>query len=311
MNELDVTRFDASGAPGLPVWGWEIPVYLFLGGLAAGVMIVSALLAGRSERPSRTARLLSFAAPVLVSIGMGALLLDLEHKSHVLRFFLAFRWTSPMSWGSWILVLVYPTTLLFSLSLLDDADVDRLRKTLERVRLGALVRRAVSFARAHERTLRRATLGLGIALGVYTGILLSTLVARPLWNSALLGPLFLASGLSTGIAFLLLFAVPPAERHLLARWDKVAMLLELGLLALFLLGLRTNGAAGGGAAQLLLRGRFTAHFWSLVVIAGLVVPLMLELASERLHRRMAVMAPILVLVGGYTLRWVLVSAGQA
>jgi formate-dependent nitrite reductase membrane component NrfD len=41
---------------------------------------------------------------------------------------------------------------------------------------------------------------LGVALGIYTGILLNTMVARPLWNSAILGPLFLVSGLSAGAA---------------------------------------------------------------------------------------------------------------
>ena len=39
------------------------------------------------------------------------------------------------------------------------------------------------------------------ALGIYTGVLLSALGARPFWNSALLGPLFLVSGLSSAAAF--------------------------------------------------------------------------------------------------------------
>ena len=43
---------------------------------------------------------------------------------------------------------------------------------------------------------RMPGLRFGIALGIYTGILLSAMVARPLWNSAILGPLFLFSGLS-------------------------------------------------------------------------------------------------------------------
>ena len=36
---------------------------------------------------------------------------------------------------------------------------------------------------------------------IYTGILLSSLGARPLWASGILGPLFLVSGLSTAAAF--------------------------------------------------------------------------------------------------------------
>ena len=43
---------------------------------------------------------------------------------------------------------------------------------------------------------------LGVGIGIYTGILLNTMVARPLWNSAILGPLFLFSGLSAGAAMM-------------------------------------------------------------------------------------------------------------
>jgi len=39
-----------------------------------------------------------------------------------------------------------------------------------------------------------------VILGIYTGILLSAFNARPLWNTSILGPLFLTSGLSTGAA---------------------------------------------------------------------------------------------------------------
>ena len=48
---------------------------------------------------------------------------------------------------------------------------------------------------------------LGIGLGAYTGVLLGTLGARPAWSSAVLGPLFLVSGLSTGAALMMLFSL--------------------------------------------------------------------------------------------------------
>ena len=301
MHEMDVTRTSQMLDPALPVWGWEVPVYLFLGGLAAGVMIVSALLAARGARPSLTARLLVFSAPVLASVGMLALLFDLENPSNVHRFFLAFRPTSPMSWGAWILFAAIPVSALFGLSQLEANELPGLRA------LTALWRRVSPRAAA----LRKATLGLGIALGVYTGVLLGTLAARPLWSSALLGPLFLASGLSTGIAWLLLFRLRDDERHTLARWDRWAIVLELGLLALFLLGLATGGAPARGAAALLLgEGRFTAVFWSVVVLAGLVVPLLLARVTEGRGLRLPAVAPALVLTGGFALRWVLVAAGQ-
>ena len=307
MHELDIARHSRFVDPQLHVWGWEIPVYLFLGGVAAGAMILTALLAARPGR-SRVARWLPFAAPILVSVGMGALFLDLANKLHVFRFYLAFRWTSPMSWGAWILLVVYPVTILQGLAALADDQVEWLAARAGA--LGGAVRAGREFALPRERALRTWAIATGVALGVYTGVLLSTLGARALWGSALLGPLFLVSGLSTGAALLMLFGVSPEERHVLARWDLLAIGLEVAVLALLLAGLASGDAASRGAAALLLGGRFTAQFWALVVIAGLAVPAALELLETRLHLRATWIAPALVLAGGLSLRWILVLAGQ-
>jgi protein NrfD len=312
MNEIDVSRHSRLIDPQLHIWGWEIPVYLFLGGMAAGVMILTAALWMKREERSPAARWLAFAAPVLVSIGMGALFLDLAHKIHVWRFYLAFRWTSPMSWGAWILVLVYPVSIVAALAGLDEAQAERAVAFAGRFGLGGVARSARAFGVEHAAALRWASVVTGVALGVYTGVLLSTLGARALWSSALLGPLFLVSGVSTGAALLMLCRrISDEERHVLGRWDRVAMGLEAAVLLLFLAGLETSGAAGKGAAGLLLGGSFTAPFWALVIIAGLAVPSLLASLEARLKLRMTVAAPVLVLAGGLALRWILVAAGQA
>ena len=308
MVELDTSRHNTLVDPALHVWGWEIPTYLFLGGVAAGILILGALLAGRPGPRSRAARLLPLAAPVLVSAGMLALFLDLAHKVHVWRFYAAFRWTSPMSWGAWILVAVYPVSILFGLGTLADADVEAVAARSRA--LGGVVRTLRAAALPRLGGLRRAAVLAGAALGVYTGVLLSALGARALWASALLGPLFLASGLSTGAAFLMLFPVGADERRVLARWDLAAIGVEAAIVLLWLVGLATGSAAGRDAAALLLGGRFTAPFWALVVAAGLAVPAALEALEERLHLRATAAAPALVLAGGLALRWILVAAGQ-
>jgi formate-dependent nitrite reductase membrane component NrfD len=309
--EIDIARHSIAIDPALHIWGWEIPVYLFLGGMAAGVMILSSLLALRRAERSPAARWLALAAPVLVSLGMGALFLDLAHKLHVWRFYLAFRWTSPMSWGSWILIVVYPVTLLFGLAALSEGQLEAAAALARRVGLEGLLRRARALALPRAARLAWVHLVTGVALGVYTGILLSTLGARALWSSALLGPLFLVSGLSTGAALLLLFPISSEERHFLVRWDLLAIGLELVVLLLFLAGLATSGADGKQALDLLLGGRFTAPFWTLVVIGGLAAPVLLETLEARFHYRVTAVAPLLVLAGGLALRWILVAAGQA
>lgn len=312
MNEIDVIRTNHLVDPHMHIWGWEVPVYLFLGGLAAGVMIATALLNLSRPANERSAALrwLPFAAPVALSLGMGALFLDLEHKAYVWRFYLALKLSSPMSWGAWILLAIYPATLLLGLLSLQDRDLERLQRWLPGP-LNGWTRSLRTWAVARERTIRRLNVGLGIALGVYTGVLLGAMGARAPWNSALLGPLFLTSGASAGAAFLLLFPLGEHERQELSKWDRLAILVEVALIALYLVGLLNGSAQAQAGAQLLLGGSYTAQFWSLVVVAGLAVPWFLEFFEARKHIRPTLAAPALVLMGGLALRWILVAAGQA
>jgi protein NrfD len=316
-TEVELIRNNPGVDPTMHIWGWEVPVYLFLGGVTAGVMILSALLPmvskAKAKDRSQWSRWMIFAAPVLISLGMGALFLDLAYKLHVFRFYTTFQITSPMSWGSWILVAIYPATILLGLAELTKDETDRLAgaKPLATLRLGGLLRWARGLAVGRLATLRWANIVLGVALGGYTGILLGTLGARALWNSALLGPLFLVSGFSTGAAFMMLFAVNHDEHRLLRRWDLAAIGLEVVLLALFIMGLVTGGGEPGQrAVALLMGGKFTAPFWALVITLGLAVPFLVELLESRKGFKSTRVAPALILIGGLALRWIIVSAGQ-
>jgi formate-dependent nitrite reductase membrane component NrfD len=233
---------------------------------------------------------------------MGALFLDLEHKLYVWRMYLTFQPLSPMSWGGWILLLVYPVLALGALATLADGWLDRWPA------LAALARRLQSHTAT--RWLSLANIVVGIALGIYTGILLSSLGARPLWASAVLGPLFLVSGLSAGAAFAHLIAPGHDEQEQLIRFDNLFLMTELGLIALFLIGHLTVGAVHAQAAQLLLGGPYTAVFWVLVVGLGILLPLAIQSLMVAGRIPHTVIAPLLVLFGGLALRFVIVFAGQ-
>jgi formate-dependent nitrite reductase membrane component NrfD len=188
------------------------------------------------------------------------------------------------------------------------------------------------------RTLGWANVALGVALGIYTGILLNTMVARPLWNSAILGPLFLVSGLSAGAALVHLATTllpgrpapqglvagaiaalwqpigqAPPPRHTaneLTRADLAFLAIELVLIGLLLANLYTSTASNSAAASLIASGPYALAFWGVVVGLGIVVPLALQ-GLELGHRIPHTVLPaLLVLVGGFALRWVMVRAGQ-
>lgn len=309
MEEILVTaRANAKVDPVLAIWGWEIPVYLFLGGLAAGIMCfaAAAVLFDRDRRAPFAAQRLALWAPVVLSVGMGALFLDLEYKLHVFRFYTTFRPSSPMSWGSWVLVLVYPASIGLVLSTL-RAGYPRLASLLERHALGSWL---LDLAERHRASVAAANIVLGCLLGIYTGVLLGSFSARPFWNSGLLGPLFLVSGLSTAAAFAMLGARDRAERRLFAKADIGLIAIELALIGLFVASLVSGARPHREAVELILGGPYTMVFWLGFVALGLLVPCVIELLELWRANRWAVVAPVLVLVGGYVLRHVFVELGQ-
>lgn len=337
-TEFTISRHNPLIDPTLHVWEWQIPVYLFLGGIVAGLMIIAGVRLITMRPKQREAMVCCTVGPIIalvfLSLGMFVLFLDLAHKLYVWRLYTTFQITSPMSWGSWILLLVYPALAANALVHLPEA-------------IPALAARFPIFTAISDFVLARprwvvgiglANMLVGIALGVYTGILLGTMGARPLWNSSLLGPLFLFSGLSTAAALLhgiLILTMPDDERPafadflisslqnlvqarpldpkvapVLAGADNSFLTIELALLALFLIGHVTSTDVHQQAAGLLLGGPYTAVFWVFVIGAGIIIPLILQ-TLELTNRIRHTLAPsVLVIFGGIALRFILVYAGQ-
>jgi len=310
MNEITTTRHNHLIDPTMHVWGWEIPLYLFLGGLVAGIMIFTGIrmLRRGKEKPSTALSLLPWVAPLGISVGMFFLWLDLEHPFNAWRFYMAFKATSPMSWGAWILLGIYPVSILLAWVSTPESLKAGIR---ERFRAFPLLDRVDGWAGKNARLLGGLNIAMGAALGIYTGVLLGTMAARPLWNSALLGPLFLVSGLSTGAAFMLLFGLTDRERVFLGKADMGLIAAELGILSLWIIGLATGGSPSQGALGMIFGGPYTAAFWTLVVVLGLLAPLYGEWIEVKHGAVPGRGTAILVLIGGFALRWILVFAGQA
>jgi protein NrfD len=339
MFEITTTRHNPLVDPSLAVWSWEIPVYLFAGGIVAGMMILGGLAMLRIARGDDAKSFFSLQTPllafVLINLGMGALFLDLAHKLYVWRVYLTFQPGSPMSWGSWVLIIVYGALLASALVRLPQAWPWLGR----RVPILQPLSDAITGSPGRMRALGWANIVLGVSLGIYTGVLLNTMVARPLWNTGLLGPLFLVSGLSAGAAAMhiasvflprrpapegmiggavsvlvqQLGAAPPERRTVdaLIRADIAFLAIELMLLGLVVVNLQTSTASHVVASALIVSGPYAWAFWGVIVALGILVPMALQ-GLELKHRIPHTVVPaLLVLVGGFALRWVMVNAGQA
>lgn len=308
-------------------WGLLVIAYLFLAGVGAGALTVSSSVLLRGGAGGfggyhfTLARYGAMIAPIPVMVG--SVLLIPELGSFQVGYW--FKWLnlyktinlSPMSIGTWLLTLCIIVSLVYAFTFLRPN------------------------ARPGDRydILRKAAAWIGVPIGilvaVYTGVLLGAMPARPFWNSPVLPLLFLLSALSTGVACIILARSlvhrrspdVDAERqfhesgYLLAASD--VLLIGFELLAVFLFFMfayLTVGRVAESISVILPGGSLASMFWFGFVLVGLVVPALVELfyvIPKLLYHRayvaprgVEIAVPVIILVGGFLLRYVVVVAGQ-
>ena len=263
MIEVSTTKLNPNVIPHLHVWGWEVPIYLFLGGLSAGLLIIASviLLTKKDAVESKTVRLASLLSPLVLSLGMVFLFLDLANKLNVWRFYTAFIPTSPMSWGSWLLVIFMPFSFAQALILYKEYSSKF-----------PIISSLVEKFEGKLFFIAKVNVFMEVAVGAYTGILLSSLFARPLWSNSALGLVFLLSGLSAAAALLLLLA-PEEEKHLYSKYDFTFIVVEVFAIALLIIGALNGTVNTNDAMMFLLTGPYATSFWIVTIGLGILVPL--------------------------------------
>jgi len=306
-EELIVSgRMNYKVDPTLHIWGWEIPLYLFLGGLAAGVLFFAALyyLRGKDKEYQAAVKWVPMITPFLLVLGLLALFFDLNHRLYFWRLYTSINLQSPMSWGAWALLVVTPLSVVWSATYIKElfpwwkwpfAWLD----TLE-----------VFFIK-NRTTLAWIMIIYSSILGIYTGILLSAFNSRPLWNTSILGPLFLVSGLSAGAALIMMLSKNPMERKRFSQMDLMLIGIEIFLIVHMFMGFRASTEVQIEAAALFLGGPYTLPFWIFAVFLGMVLPGFLEIWELRGKHVPAYIPGILILCGNIALRFIIVYAGQA
>ena len=290
--------------PYLVHWDWRIAADLFLGGAGVGAFLWAVLnsLYHKDKYPaiSKTGAVLS---PVLVMLGLLLMMTELGHPLRMWRTITGFNFSSAMSWGGPFQALL----------------------------LGIGVVYAYLWIRPRSKELRNLVgiVGIPVALfvGVYHGWLLSGLVARPLWNTGLIIMIAMLSFVTTGMAAVLLItclfaksplgegssAAPRSARTILS----VALALQVIVLLAWWISL-SGGSSDARGAIAALSATYSGLFWWVSVGLGLIVPIVLYLIDKSLRPKEAagingpltVLASILILVGGFVFRYILVIGGQ-
>jgi protein NrfD len=291
--------------PHLAIWHWPIALYLFLGGLAAGVLFFAAyyVIRGKEEEFPAAVKWAPVVVPIALVIGLLALIVDLKNPMNAFRLYMTIKIESPMSWGAWTLLAVTPLSIIWVASYLKELIPTWDWKL-------SWLNAFEAFVIKNRKAMAWIMIVLAVILGIYTGILLSAFNARPLWNTALLGPLFLVSGLSTGAATIMWLSRKHQERMTFARIDLLLIIIELFFIIHLFMGFLAGPEVQIESAKLFLGGEYTIPFWGFVVGLGLVLPALLEIL-ELMGKKVPVSLPVLlILIGGFLFRLIMVEAGE-
>jgi formate-dependent nitrite reductase membrane component NrfD len=291
-------------------WGLPIWLYLWLAGMAAGAYF-AAFLAERFEKHTDH-RLLHIALYMGIPTALAGVMFLLSDLSNPLRFwhlFVFFSITSPMSIGSWMLVLWTGIGVLIVF----------LWHIRNRIHIKPIIiNRITNF-------LHWAGFFVSLLLMSYTGVLLAA-SSQPLWASTvLLPPLFVASAISTGAALLILAGlitrmrkIPGETIRRMMQVDAIVIVVELVILSIYLLWLSQSGIPGASESmRTLTTGVLALPFWLGVVLLAILVPFALDVAhwGKKLEGHKAtlvtaIVSSVCVILGGLILRIVIVMGGQ-
>src|SRR5919202_5860900 len=278
-------------------WTWEVPLYFWLGGIGSGSHLIStvAQLLGWKDRAFfRASRYTVLGTMILSPI---LLIMDLGRPERFYNMLRILKLRSPMSTGSWALTIF---GVLSGLIAVAQAAQDGLLG-----RDNALVRLIKILV--PDRLLSVVALPVGLYVGLYSGILLAA-TSVPMWarNFLLMGPMFLSSGLSTGlsaISFILHLGDWGEKRTLeaLRRAERISLVIEAALIAASLIRM-------GRWGKPLYSKQLAPLFFGGTVVGGILAPFVLLSGKEM--RRKSLLSSVLALLGGLALRFAMVEGGR-
>ncbi len=283
-------------------WGWLIITYLFLAGAGSGAFVAAVacdLLA--PDWSKALARAGSLVAGPLVVIGTLCLVFDLEAGfwQPWRQIYMVNNLRSMISWGFIILSIFIPIALLYAAALNEITFIGKLaQKYITIIEIIGSI--------------------FAVATATYTGVLIAVVNGVPFWNTPLMPLLFLASAISTGLAAAMIVAAIIDVNTIktlsnFALGHVIFLSVEALVLMLLVFMSLTRSTEAAASAGMLISGMLSPYFWGLVVMLGLVVPFILSvfefLEYGQMPKSLVVGADILVLVGGVSIRALIVFSG--
>lgn len=279
-------------------FGALIAIYFYLTGLSAGSFVLSTLAyVFGMEKFKPIGKMGVVLAALFLIMAPLVLLAHVGQPFKAWYLFVHLNATSPITWGSFLLTL-YP--------------------------INALIYGWFMFKGNQKMTRLFGTIGIPLAVFVhgYTGFILALGKARALWNTALMPFLFLVSAMVSGIALMILISIVKdrffskdkiINRELvfsLGNLLAAMILIDLFLVLSDVLVLLVSHAEAQEVAHLLLKGKFSIYFIGVENVLGKILPALLLLIPRFRNIPTVTVASILVVIGIFFMRYVVVLGGE-
>lgn len=280
-------------------FGLFIAVYFYLTGLSAGSFILSTLSYGFGMTQFKSiGRVGVVLATVLLIIAPVFLLLHIGAPYRAWHLFAYLNLNSPITWGSFLLLLYPLNCIIYGYFMF--------KENLKLTRIFAFI-------------------GIPLAISVhgYTGFILAFGKARALWNTAVMPILFLASAIVSGIALMILVCVirdrffskeKKIDRDLIFKMGRLLawmIVFDLFLVLSDVLVLSISHSEAQAAAHMLFGGTYGFMFLVVENLLGKIVPFILLTVPRFRTTFTAIIAAVLVVVGIFFMRYVVVLGGES
>lgn len=266
-------------------FAWPIVLYLFFAGISFGSSLSGLVLSQSKHDDSRKlAKPAWWIASLTIFFGSFWLIADLESPQDALLILSEFNPTSVISWGARIIIL-YGLVCFYAAVFYEPESGKQLNVFL-----------------------RGLILALTCAVGIYPALVLGQALARPMWGSSWLIPLFVTAGFHSGSALVQLIAPPHWHRrkmNLLKKVDIAFIIIQI----VFLFTLIHTSGLSDEATRRVYQGELALWLWGGVALLGCLVPFLSYLPKTQSPRLM-IFRQLCFLGSALALRAVIVLGGQ-
>lgn len=297
------------------VWGLTAVQYFFMVQVGAACILLASLGPAFDLSGLRRVSGLSLVAGItLVATAPLNLIAELMQQGRFASMFYNTHLSSPLSWGVFVINAALVLAGVFGLALLKNALIQAKHEgTFSSLLPYALVRGKRPLSPAALKFLAWLALVGSVALFVYSGMDLASVSSRIMWAPSIMPLLLAASGLTGAVALLILLerishglSLERAGWYRRALFSSLLLLLAVGLVWMLAQFAFANQA--GRSVWTYLSGQGFFSFFLVAVGLGTLLPFVLAAVSKR--EDILSSTALLVLLGGYMLRYVLTIGGQ-